>query len=126
MRSRRRPRSSRSGCGTDRDEPPWSATSLGTDHPEALVRPPFATRFEPARDSVDPFRDVVCRIFPEKTTVFRENPKLVGCLRISFRAVRTLVRLNFWTTRTRGVGSHAWSQTKSGHGRDSACSCASL
>ena len=38
---------------------------FGADRPEALVRPPFATRVEPARDSVDPFRDVVCRIFAE-------------------------------------------------------------
>ena len=57
---------------------------FGADRPEALVRPPFATRVEPARDSVDPFRDVVCRIFPGKTTVPHENPNPTGCLLIYF------------------------------------------
>ena len=87
---------------------------------------PLRRALNPIRVSVDPFRDAVRRIFPGKTTVFRENPNPVGRLIISFRVERTLVRLDFLTTRTRDVGSHAWSQTKSGHGRDSSGSCASL
>ena len=87
---------------------------------------PLRRALNAVRFAVDPFRDVVRRNFPGKTTVFRENPNPVGCLLISFRVERTLVRLDFWTTRTRDVGSHAWSQTKSGLGRDSAGSSASL
>ena len=45
---------------------------------------PLRRALNPVRVSVDPFRDVVCRIFPGKTTVFRENPNPVGCLLIYF------------------------------------------
>ena len=75
---------------------------------------PLRRALNAVRVSVDPFRDVVRRIFPGKTTVFLENPQPTGCSRITFRVVRTLVRLDFWTTRTRDVGSHALVSNKIG------------
>ena len=99
---------------------------VGTDRPQTLVRPPFATRTERGSGLCQRFSRRGLSNLPRKTTVPRENPKPVGCPRISFRVERTLVRLDFWTTRTRDGGAHAWSQTKSGHGRDSAGSCANL
>ena len=116
MRSRRRPRSPRSGCGTDRDEPPWSATSLRhRPSSKSWSDRPLRRALNAVRVSVDPFRDVVRRIFPGKTTVFLENPQPDRLPREStFRVVRTLVRLDFWTTRTRDVGSHALVSNKIG------------